>query len=289
MNVILTFLALIIATFTATTLYARSHPLQAFEKMTRGGLRRAGFAKYSSNGVVWFRGGSGERTLVLVHGVNDQAGSWSAVAPQLKKDYKVIIIDLPGHGESQPKTGPLPMRSLIDALAMVIDRESPGQPVVLAGNSMGGWVSMLYASEHPERVSNLILEDASGMAWDVSHVPLFPKDRTEAIRLLRMVHGPNAAIPEFLVDAVLKAKDLPQKRVLEGGILEWLVDTRLPKLTMPVTLIWGADDGLLPLDYAKTLQSRISNSSLHVIDGAAHIPHRQAPAEFLRLLYGALQ
>ena len=77
--------------------------------------------------------------------------------------------------------------------------------------------------------------------------------------------------------------------MLEAGILEWIVDARLPKLTMPVTLIWGANDGLLPVDYAKTLQSRIAGSKLQVIDSAAHIPHRQAPEEFLRLFREATQ
>ncbi len=245
--------------------------------------------RHESNGVVWFRDGDADDTLVLVHGVNDQAATWSAVSLQLASDYKVIAIDLPGHGESQPQTGPLPMRSMIDALAMVIDHESPEKPVTLVGNSMGGWVSILYTSEHPERVSRLVLEDTSGMAWDLSHVPLFPKDRTEAMRLLRMVHGPDAPIADSVLDLVLAAKDLPQKRVLDAGILEWIVDTRLSKLTMPVTLIWGANDGLLSLEYAKTLQSRMPNSSLHIIERAAHIPHRQAPAEFLALLREALQ
>ncbi len=110
------------------------------------------------------------------------------------------------------------MRMLIDGLAAIIDRESPDTPVILTGNSMGGWVSILYAAEHPERVSHLVLEDASGMAWDLSHVPAFPKDRQEALRLLRMVHGPDVPIPEYLVEAMLKlAPTLPQARVLAAG------------------------------------------------------------------------
>jgi len=276
--------------FTALlAIFLGANPLEAFEKATRTALRKSGMTRHSANDVVWFTGGKGERTVVLVHGVNDQAGTWSAVTPKLKKDFRLVAIDLPGHGESGPKEGPLPMRSMIDALSAVIDRESPNAPVILVGNSMGGWVSILYATEHPERVAHLILEDSSGMAWDLRHVPLFPKDRDEALKLLRLVHGPDAKIPDFLIEAVLKATDMPQKRVLEAGILEWIVDARLPKLTMPVTLIWGANDGLLPLAYANTLQSRIAGSKLNVIDKAAHIPHRQAPDEFLRLFREAMQ
>jgi pimeloyl-ACP methyl ester carboxylesterase len=229
------------------------------------------------------------RTIVLVHGVNDQAGSWSTVIPKLAPKFRLVAIDLPGHGDSAPATGPLPMRMLIDALAGVIERESPGAPVVLVGNSMGGWVSMLYAVEHPERVSHLVLEDSSGMTWDISHVPAFPKNRDEARRLLRMVQGPKADIPDYVADAMVKiAPTLPQGRVLQAGMVEWLIDSKLPKLTMPVTLIWGANDGLLPLEYANQLKSRISGSTLHIIEHGAHAPHRQMPAEFARIVLEAL-
>jgi 2-hydroxymuconate-semialdehyde hydrolase len=278
--------------FAGLTIWTRRHPLEAFVKLTRRSLRRAGLQRreIAIHGarLVYFSGGRGAHTMVLVHGVNDQAGSWSAVVPQLVGRFRVVTIDLPGHGESAPAAGPLPMRLLIDGLAAVIDRESPETPVILTGNSMGGWVSMLYASEHPERVSHLVLEDASGMAWDVSHVPAFPQNREEALRLLRMVHGPDAPIPGYLVDAMLKlAPTLPQARVLAAGIGDWLVDARLPKLGLPVTLIWGAHDGLLSLDYAKALQAQIAGSHLHVIERAAHAPHRQCADDFARILLEA--
>jgi pimeloyl-ACP methyl ester carboxylesterase len=293
MKIAATLALLLIIAFTSATLYARKHPLEAFVKLTRRGLVRAGMARRTievdGNRVVYFAGGNGARTIVLIHGVNDQAGTWVSVVPALMKTSRVIAIDLPGHGESAPATGPLPMPLLLKAVAAVIDHESPSAPIVLAGNSMGGWVSMLYAADHPARVSNLILEDASGMMWDLSHVPLFPKTREEALTVLRMVHGPDTPIADYLVDAMLKsASSMPQARVIEGGVVMYLVDLRLKDLTMPVTMIWGAHDGLLPVVYAETLHSKIAGSTLHVIPNAAHIPHRQAPKEFVRLMQEAL-
>ncbi len=282
----------VVVAVVAMFVWTRRHPLEAFVAMTRRSLRRAGLQQRSieTGGarVVYFTGGRGSRTMVLVHGVNDQAGSWSSVVKELVKAFRVVAVDLPGHGESGPAAGPLPMPMLVDALAAIVDRESPGAPVILIGNSMGGWVSILYASEHSQRVSHLVLEDASGMAWDISHVPAFPKNRDEAMKLLRMVHGPDVPIPDYMVDAMIRlAPTLPQARVLQAGIVEWLVDARLPKLAMPVTLIWGAHDGLLSLDYAKTLQSRIAGSKLHVIEKGAHAPHRQSAGEFTRILLEA--
>ena len=295
MSTTILIVAFVVVALVAFTIYARLHPLEVYVKMTRRALVRAGMAKREipaggSSRVVYFAGGSGTTTLVLVHGVNDQAGSWAAVVPKLAERFRVVAVDLPGHGGSEPLAGPLPMRMMIDALAAVVDRESPGTPVVLVGNSMGGWVSILYASEHPERIAQLVLEDASGMAWDLSHVPVFPANREEALRVLRMVHGPVAPIPEYLVTAMLKlAPTLPQARVLEAGIVEWLADARLPRLTMPVTLVWGAHDGLLTLDYANVLKSKIPGATLHVIEAAAHSPHRQTPSEFTNVLLEAIR
>ena len=293
MKFIVTILIILLVAFSATASYVKKHPLEAFVKMTRRGLARAGMVRKTidvdGNRVVYFAGGKGERTIVLVHGVNDQAGTWVSVIPALMKDSRVIAIDLPGHGESAPAAGPLPMVLLVKALQTVIDHESAEKPVVLVGNSMGGWVSMLYAADHPTRVSRLVLEDASGMSWDLSHVPLFPKNREEALKLLRLVHGPDTPIADYLIDAVLKdAATMPQARVLQAGVIFAVVDTRLKDITMPVTIIWGANDGLLPIAYAEALQKHLPGSTLHVIDKAAHIPHRQAPAEFTRLLREAL-
>ena len=293
MKIIAALIVLGLIAFTATTTWVRRHPLEAFVKMTRRGLLRAGMTRRTievdGNRVIYFAGGSGDRTIVLVHGVNDQAGSWVSVVPPLMNDSRVIAIDLPGHGESAPATGPLPISLMVKALQTVIDRESPGKPVVLVGNSMGGWVSMLYAADHQARLSRLVLEDASGMTWDLSHVPFYPKNRDEALKLLRLVHGPDAPIADYLVDAMLhSAASMPQTRVLRAGAVFAVVDPRLHDITMPVTMIWGAHDGLLPLAYADALHKHLSGSTLHIIDNAAHIPHRQAPAEFTRLLREAL-
>jgi pimeloyl-ACP methyl ester carboxylesterase len=257
-------------------------PLQALQKLGRDALTKAGLEKKSdSNGSVYWTGGKGEKTLVLVHGVNDQAGTWAAVAPQLAKSFRLLIPDLAGHGESEPKTGELPLSMIVARVHAIIEKEATGK-VVLAGNSMGGWVSMLYTFEHPDRVERLILEDSSGMAWPLPKVPLLPKNREEMRVALRAVNGAEDKTPDDVIDAMLARKEVPMARVRE--VFESLVDARLASLDIPVTLIWGRNDGLLSLEYAMALSERIKNSKLEVIDGAAHIPHRQQPQKFIACL-----
>jgi pimeloyl-ACP methyl ester carboxylesterase len=250
----------------------------------RAELAAAGLKRVESDGLVWFRGGNGDATLLLLHGVNEQAGTWAPIVPSLASRFRLIIPDLAGHGASEPQAGPLPMETIIDGVHHVVQREATERLTIL-GNSMGGWVAMLYVLGHPERVEQLILEDASGMAWALT-VPLFPRTTDEAILCLRAVHGPAYEPEQWMIDAMLeRAISAPATRVMQGGnLMVHLLDGRLDQIRVPTALIWGRDDGLLPVLYAEALQKRIAGATLDVIDGAAHIPHRQQPERFLACL-----
>ena len=256
--------------------------LAQFIAHTRAELAKGGLERISLDESVYWRGGKGD-VLVLLHGANDQAGTWFAVAPKLAKKYRVIVPDLAGHGESGPAEGALPLSLIVERLHAVLEHEN-AKHVTLVGSSMGGWVGMLYAMKYPEQVERLVLEDASGMMWPLS-VPLMENNRDDAIKILRAVHGPDAPMPEWTIEALLKPDaGASMKRVIAGGVLEYLVDEKLPSLHVPTTLIWGRDDGLLPVAYAEALQKKIAGSKLLVIDGAAHMPHRQQPEKFLQCL-----
>ena len=256
--------------------------LAQFIAHTRAELAKAPMERVELGESVYWRGGKGD-VVVLLHGSNDQAGTWFAVAPKLVKQHRVIAPDLAGHGESGPHEGPLPLSLMVERLHAVLDREG-AKRVTLVGNSMGGWVAMLYAMKYPEQVERLVLEDASGMIWGLT-VPLVATNRDDAVKIMHAVHGPNAPVPEWAIDALLQPDaGASMKRVVAGGVLDFLVDQKLSSLKTPTTLIWGRDDGVLPVAYAEALQKKIAGSQLFVIDGAAHIPHRQQPEKFLECL-----
>ena len=260
-------------------------PYDAYVEKSRQGLSAAGLVRKSSGGLVyWTSKPSKKPPLVLLHGVNEQAGTWSEVVSDLSRDYRLIVPDLAGHGESEPTTGPITYKAMLDGIAAVIDREVKTGKLTLAGNSMGGWLAMLYAFDHPDRVQKLVLEDASGMVWLPADVPLFAKTREEAAKVLLAVHGPDYKISDELLDAFLARKNTPLSRISLNDALAYLVDKRLPELKMPVALIWGRHDGLLPVPYAEALQTKISGSTLSILEDAAHIPHRQQPRKFVQCL-----
>jgi pimeloyl-ACP methyl ester carboxylesterase len=262
----------------------QNDPIETYTQLSRKALGQAGLRKVVDDhgSVYWIGGKEDGEALVLLHGVNDQAGTWAAVVPALARDYQLIVPDLAGHGESEPKSGAISYAVVLDRLHSILEKEAKGK-LTLAGNSMGGWIATLYALDHPERVQRLVLEDASGMAWPLT-VPLFPKNREEAAAMMRAVNGPGDKTPDAVLDAFLARKDLPMSRFMMADVVQHLLDTRLAKLTVPVTLIWGRDDGVLPLAYAEALQKAIEGSELRIIEGAAHIPHRQQPEKFVRCL-----
>lgn len=259
-----------------------------FVRMTRGAIAAAGFARREVGGTVYWASetesavGSRRPAVVLVHGANDQAGTWFTVAPRLAQEHRVIMPDLPGHGESDPAEGPIPISLIVSRLEAVIDEAVPNERVTLVGNSLGGWISMLYALQHPERVERLVLEASGGLARPLA-VPIVAHTREEAIPILRAVHGPHYEPQEWVIEALLqRAHGSPMLRLTE--LLEHDIEPRLGELAPPATLIWGADDGVLPLSYAEALRDAIPNADLHVIEGAAHIPHMQQPERFLQCL-----
>lgn len=280
MVVALMFLAILPATATVD-------PLDAYVAASREQLKAAGLTrKVTDDGSVYWTGGveaEDAKTLVLLHGVNDQAGTWAAVVPGLKSEFRLVLPDLAGHGESEPKSGPITYAGMLARIDAIVTKEAAGK-VTLAGNSMGGWLSILYALEHPDKVERLVLEDSSGMAWDLTGVPLVPRNREEADRMMKAVHGPGTKTPDAVLDALLARKNAPMARIGLPDVMANLVDGRLEDLKVPVTIVWGRDDGILPLAYAKALHGKIPGSTLHIIDGAAHIPHRQQPARFVQCL-----
>lgn len=251
-----------------------------FVRMTRAALAASGFVRHENGGNVWFESPAADKpTLVLVHGANDQAGTWFTVAPALARSYRVIIPDLPGHGDSEPRSGPIPISRIVEQLEAILADE---RDLTLAGNSLGGWIVLLYTLRNRDRVSRLVLEASGGLTRPLSS-PLVARDREEAMVVLRAVHGPDVQPREWVIDALLqRADDSPMLRLTE--VQEHLIEHRLGEIDVPTTLVWGADDGVLPLSYGEALHQAIRGSSLCVLEGAAHIPHMQQPERFLACL-----
>lgn len=256
---------------------------QTREALVVAGLR-PGTIEGPRGALRYFEGGKG-KTAVLLHGSGSQAGDWNGVVPALLKRHRLLVLDLPGHGESGPAEGTLPVGDLADSLGALLEARSAGRPAVLIGNSLGGWVSLLYALRHPERVERVIGISSSGI-FAVLKVPLSPKDREEARRLVAAIRGPHLAAPsdEELDELMRRIASGPAPRLFAGLRAEDFLDTQAGKIQVPVELVWGEEDGVLPIDYGRRLASLLPRARLHPLPRCGHMPQVHCPRSLARLL-----
>lgn len=270
----------------------KREPLASLEAMSRFSLRRAGAEARTvtapTGEVRYFVAGKGS-PVVLLHGTNDQAGLWAKTVKPLKGSYLFIVPDLPGHGESAPESGPLDLGMMLAAVEAVVDREANQGPVTIVGNSMGGWIALLYAEAHPERVRALVLENSAGLsAPDYSGPSLLPKTREEARAAFAATFVRTPIPDSILDDFVRRAPTSPAARMSPAGFVPYLLDGRLGSIRVPVTLVWGENDGILPLDYANRLKEALPEADLRTIPNCGHVPHGECSEEFVAILREAL-
>lgn len=267
-------------------------PLAITFWLRRMGLRRAGCRKTRllttvGEQVLWY-GGAGP-LLVLLHGAGDQAGTWYRVAPVLRQHFQMVIPDLAGHGGSEPKTGVLSLGTLLAGLEEVLDASLwQGQPIVLVGNSLGAWISMLYAQKHQQRVVRVILIDG-GPIKGTSEIGIMPKNREEARKAIDAILDPSAPRrPNFVLDDLVRVSNNgPISRLLAAGeeeLSKYLLEDEVSRFPMPVDLVWGASDRLVPMDYARKLQSRLPHSTLSFIERCGHAPQLECPNKLTQIL-----
>ncbi len=286
--------AVLVAALLAPPAFAeQAGPMDLFVALSRGQLAGAGFdrreATVDDHLTVWWEKGSGP-TLVLVHGVADQAGTWFRVAPGLAESHRVLLIDLPGHGESAPAAGPLPMTTVIEGFeAWLLEHAEAGKKPTLVGNSMGAWVAMLAAHRHPERVGRVVATNGGPLRADTGDLDLLPGDVEEARRLMAALRDPaSPPTPDAVLhDLVRRAGNGHVRRMfeatedLESHLLD---DGRLAEITTPVDLLWGESDLYLGREYPERLLAGLPNARLTWIPRCGHVPQAECPERYAERL-----
>lgn len=230
--------------------------------------------------------------IILVHGSNASLHTWQPWAERLGTSFRVIRFDLPGHGLTGANpSGAYGTRAFVDVLERV--RAKLGiERFALAGNSMGGGVAWHYALANPKRVSALILIDSVGQPDPSGESPplVFRIARMPVIRNLATIVTPRSLIADGLPQAFAnpaladdKAIDLYWELLRYPGNREATIErfatpsdpatpALLRELKMPVLILWGAQDHLIPVSSARWLQANVPGSKLIVYPDAGHVP-----------------
>jgi pimeloyl-ACP methyl ester carboxylesterase len=264
-------------------------PLAVLAYMSRRSLTRSGFTEHTTNTPagpqVSLQAGTGP-TLVFLHGAGDNAGSWAQIAPQFAARYHVVLLDLPGHRASAPASGPLKMKTVVDTTDAVLATLPP--PLILVGNSLGGWLAMLYAQRHPERVRRTVLVDGGAIRGNRPDLAFVPANREQTRRMWNAVVDPGSPhVPDFILDDVTRnAQHGPLGRMAAAGDMEEYVmpEAELASYPVPADLLWGESDRLLPLDYARHLASALPAARLTTLARCGHVPQNECPRAFAAAL-----
>lgn len=295
LKVLLALGVLIVVLIIACVWMVWKRPLMVDAMFSRMALGKIGFEKTriaTTDGkmTVWV-GGSGP-CMVLLHGAGDQAGTWARMAAPLVDDYRVVIPDLPGHWKSDPKSGPLGIDQIYGGLEAVMETTCAGESAILVGNSLGAWISMLYAREHPGRVDRLVAINGGAVKEEDPAVNIYPTTREQARQTMKGLMGPaTPPVPDFVLDDVIRhARVGPAGRMAQtvDEMDAYLLDGRLDEVTVPVELVWGDADALLTMDYAQRLLDGLPRARLHSVHGCGHVPQRECPDATLEALQSAL-
>lgn len=234
--------------------------------------------------ITYFEGGEGP-PLVFVHGISDQAGSWFRVVDRFTDDYTVVVVDLPGHGESSFRGDDVLGDDSMEMLFGWLD-DRFDEPATLVGNSLGGWISLSYALDHPERVDRVVPVGSGGLEHQIDESLLIPEDREDARRTVHTIFGDDAPpVPGFVLDRIVErsGQSIVQRAFDNEDDAEYL-DDRLVDLQVPADLIWGTEDLIFPINYAERMDEIIPRSRLHVIDGCGHAPQVGCPDDLAELI-----
>lgn len=284
----LTAMALLVAAAGVSVFYF--NPVSIGMSLARQGLDRMGLEQHTVEAprgpMVYWAGGAGKQ-IVLLHGIGNQAGSWAKLAADVAVMAEVVVPDLPGHGDSDPLGGALSLQDLVDGVDALVQKESDGRPVTLMGNALGGWVALRYAVQHPERVERLILLNPFTAYGQLEHVQLIPEDREQAADLVRAMSPGNAPTPAgFVLDDLIETiQQGATPRVLSGlRPTDTLSEAELTGIDVPVLILWGGEDKILPVEHGERLASLLPQASFEVLEGCGHIPQQQCPRELVKRL-----
>jgi pyruvate dehydrogenase E2 component (dihydrolipoamide acetyltransferase) len=231
--------------------------------------------------------------IVMVHGFAGELLTWAGCQVQLSARHPTYALDLPGHGGSSRDLGSGGVPGLAEALLAFLDAVGVGR-AHLVGHSLGGAVVLQAALSRPDRAASLTLVASSGLGEEVDTGfidRLLGADDPETLAaVLRPLYADPGLITAELGELVLAALSGPGVRAtlrrladqcFAPGRQRLVLRDRLAELTMPVQVLWGTDDSVLPVRHAQALPPAVA---VHLFPGQGHMLPIEAAAGVSRLI-----
>lgn len=230
--------------------------------------------------------GAGSKTIVFVHGWTCDESSWSQQVPVFEKNYRVITLDLPGHGKSgSPKNGPLTMELFAKSIEAVRQEAKAGK-IVLVGHSMGTPVIREYARLYPGNVAGMVPVDGVLKLSGSANAPnpdrmKGPEGMKNRESMIRGMFGPSAtpAIQDHILKMMLAAPEATAYQAMTATFAtpNWVQDS----FAVPALGIYADHSASDDPAYFKRI---FPKGRTVEVPGTGHFVMLEKPAEFNKLL-----
>ena len=237
--------------------------------------------------------GDGEEAVVLLHGFSGDALNWRFVIDEIAAGRTVVALDLPGHGASTKRVGDRGTEALVASVVELMDAEGIDR-AHLVGHSLGGLLAAELALAAPERVGSLTLVAPAGFGTEID------AEFIEAVAAASSRRDLKGALPKLFADRSLVTRELVEEvlrykrtegvpealealrdTLLEDGAQRQAVAERLAALEVPLLIVWGAEDEVIP---SAQTASAPGSARVEVLEGVGHSPHVESPARLAALL-----
>lgn len=239
--------------------------------------------------VVYLDGGSGP-PVVLLHGFGSNKDLWNSVAARLTPSYRVIVPDLPGFGESTKlEFANYDVKSQVRRLHEFLNKLSI-QQTHIAGNSMGGMISVVYAATYPEGVNSLMIGAAPGAGpsaqADIEKLlssgqnPLLVGDEGDFDRMMELAFSSPPSIPGPLKREMAARAIRDEKfnaKIFDDLLSDWSIDRYLDEISVPTLIVWGVDDRIVDPSAVARFSGGITSSQSVIFDDCGHALPRDCP------------
>jgi pimeloyl-ACP methyl ester carboxylesterase len=229
--------------------------------------------------------------VVLIHGYTDNARDWVPLIPYLSRKFRLIVVDLRGHGRSDKPECCYARIDFAYDIKLLLDALHIARADVV-GHSLGSMITQVLAEQWPERVRNVVLVSSTGGSRAGS-LPKKPAlDYAAEIRKLKEPIDPDSPFmiawwdspkpvnSDFIRRQRRDAANIPLAvwlAVLDQGANAADLQRNLPKLKAPALLIWGSDDPIMEEEVRQTLREALPSATVKVFDGLGHNPFWEDP------------
>ncbi len=241
------------------------------------------YIKIDDQNIYYQKLGKG-KNLILLHGWKQDVSTWYGVVDELKKDFTLWLIDLPGFGRSDIPKKVFRVSDYSEIIFQFIKKLNLKNPILL-GHSVGGRIAIKLAAVHPELIDRLVLESSAGIQpkRDLIKYLIYP--------LVKMFHYFIPNIFNFKERLRYSFyKKLESDYLTAGSLKETLTNILkedlmpdLSKIKVETLLIWGEKDPTkeASLRNGKLMYKLIPNSRIEVLEEIGHFPHLENPERFV--------